>query len=104
MNGQVDISKLLGRGYSTHCSHIQECLCRRCFWAAKAVDGGKAKEGLDTQEERDKAAYTGRITCLVNNPNHSRIRDCYEFYQAENSLPLTADGAADTDGGKGCKS
>ena len=86
---KVDVLKLLERGYSTKGStRVQETLCRRCYWAAKAVDGGRIKDSLDTQKERDKYAYTGRIKCLLNNPNHIRIRDCYCFMQAQDSMPL----------------
>ena len=86
---RVDVLKLLERGYSTKGStRVQETLCRRCYWAAKASDGGKTKVSLDSQSDRDKYAYTGRITCLLNKPNHCRIRDCFCFMQTQDSMPL----------------
>ena len=85
---KVDVLKLLERGYSTKGStRVQETLCRRCYWAAKAVDGGRV-ERLQVQDERNQLAYMGRIACCLNSPNHSRIRDCDKFLQALESLPL----------------
>ena len=85
---KIDYLKLIEGGFSTKRSTpIQVCLCRRCYWAAKAVDGGRV-ERLQAQDERNQLAYMGRIACCLNSPNHSRIRDCDKFLQALESLPL----------------
>lgn len=93
MSRQVDISKLLGRGYSTKRSTpIQVCLCRRCRWAAKVIDDGGTLERITVQSDRDWQAYTGKICCRWRKPNHSKVRDCYAFWQTMDSMPLLMNG------------
>jgi hypothetical protein len=96
---QIDIPKLIEGGYSTKRSTpIQVCLCRRCYWAAKMVEDSGRVEQLQGQDERNRLAYMGRIACLWQAPNHSRIRDCDKFLQTLESLPLVED---EEEGAKG---
>ena len=86
---KIDYLKLIEGGYSTKRStFIQVCLCRRCYWAAKATEDGGRVERLQGQDERNQLAYMGRIACCLHSPNHSRIRDCGKFWQVLESLPL----------------
>lgn len=86
---KIDYLRLIEGGYSTKRSTpIQVCLCRRCFWAAKVTEDNGRVERLQEQDERNRLAYMGRIACLWQAPNHSRIRDCDKFLQVLESLPL----------------